>query len=171
MKAVVLVAILAACGGGAAPPPEEPLGEVGELPGEGFRRRAGEIAADRGLAVIVLGSARWIHSDGEPRRYALMRPEGAGRGAYLIELAPGDLLLITFSWDAATVPWRVERERDEAAIEHRQGEELIRIHLWQGAPHVTAHQRGEVRTHYENEGTPLDDVDSAADFAVERVGQ
>jgi len=136
MRPVVLVVLLAAaCGGGRAPAPARP-DPVADAPpsldDEGFRTMAREVAARSARYIAGWGTLR-LDGTATPYRFATLEPiEVDGRGAYLLEQAPGQLWLLDFYQDGratiflggdgtrpATEPaWTT---RHETAITHGQG--------------------------------------------------
>ena len=103
-----------------------------------FRDEAEHLAARTDRHVIAWGDAP-LGEDDLPRRFAVLEPDDRryGRGAYLIEDAPGQRGLVSFAMDGRTELWGLGathdddtwQHRDERAIEHGQshrhgGEEI-----------------------------------------------
>ncbi len=103
-----------------------------------FRDDAERLAARTDRHVIAWGDAP-LAEDDLPRRFAVLEPDDLryGRGAYLIEEAPGQHWIVSFAMDGRTDLWGLGathdddtwQHRDDRAIEHAQthrhgGEEL-----------------------------------------------
>jgi hypothetical protein len=108
-------------------------GEAAALTDEDFRDLAEALARRTARRVAAWGTAP-LADDDTPRRFAVLdadEPLG-GRGAYLVEAAPGALWLVAFSVDGRTMAWAVPAggagdgeapwtARADLGIEHGQG--------------------------------------------------
>jgi hypothetical protein len=110
---------------------------------ESFIELADAIAKKSARRVTASGEAK-LAEDGQPRRWATLEPEELddGRGAYLLEAAPGRLWLVSFYADGRTMAW--EGKPEDTAIEHAQGHhrggETITFALRGGEPVVFAYE-------------------------------
>jgi len=108
-----------------------------------FEGLADAVARRSARKVVASGEAK-LAEDGQPRKWATLEAEdlNAGRGAYVIEAAPGRWWLVSFASDGRTIVWR--GSPGDTAIEHAQGHhhggETVTFALRGGEPVVLSYE-------------------------------
>jgi hypothetical protein len=137
MRLPLLIAFVAACGGAAATgtPPDNNVAEAPPSEDEAFQRFAAEVARRSQRTVIGSGTVG-------THRYAAMEPTDIndGRGAYLLEEAPGRYWLVSVYWDGKTQPWTGGGATIDHQQAHRAGYETVSFTLAGGRLGVVARE-------------------------------